>query len=479
MQLQPHYIDGQWKTAVSGKVLDVVNPATLQPIATVPDGGRQDALDAVEAAAKALQGWSAASAYERAEVLRRFYELMMARREELARILTEEQGKPLAEALGEIDYGAGFIAWYAEEAKRVYGDTIPAGSRNKRMLVIRQPVGVVAAITPWNFPAAMITRKIGPALAAGCTCVVKPAEQTPLTALFLAKLAEEAGLPAGVLNVITGDATSIGDVLLSDPRVAKVTFTGSTEVGKHVMRSAANTVKKVSLELGGHAPVIVLDDADPRKAAEQTVLSKFRNAGQTCVCANRIYVQRSIRAEFELELADIIRRLKVGSGLDKGTDIGPLINREALEKVEEHVRDAVSRGASVVTGGATTEVAGCSGYFYEPTLLTGVKPGMKIMQEETFGPVAPVVEVVDEEEAVRLANDTRYGLASYLFTENLSRAIRVAEQLQYGIVGINDGLPSAVQAPFGGMKESGIGREGGKYGLEEYLETKYISIGLE
>ncbi|MEC0246704.1 NAD-dependent succinate-semialdehyde dehydrogenase [Paenibacillus chitinolyticus] len=473
-----NYVNGQWIEADSGKTISVVNPSTLKEIATVPDSGEAETKAAIEAAHAAFQSWSTLSAYERSDMLMRWYHLLMRHQEGLARTMTAEQGKPLSEAKGEIAYAASFISWYAEEAKRLYGDIIPATSSGKRMFVLRQPVGVVAAITPWNFPAAMITRKVGPALAAGCTCIVKPAEQTPLTALYMAKLAEEAGIPAGVLNIVTGEASVIGDTLFADSRVAKVTFTGSTEVGKHIMRASADTMKKISLELGGHAPVIVLDDADVELAAEQTLLSKFRNAGQTCVCANRIYVQKGIRAAFENLLADKIRALKVGDGMDPDSAIGPVIDQDGLNKIQKHVSDAVERGATVITGGSRKEVPEHAGYFFEPTLLTGVDSSMLIMKEETFGPVAPIVEFTDPDDAVRQANDSPYGLASYVFTSNINHAIRLAERLQYGIVGVNDGLPSSAQAPFGGMKESGLGREGGKYGIEEYVEIKYISLGL-
>ncbi|WP_217556573.1 NAD-dependent succinate-semialdehyde dehydrogenase [Paenibacillus sp. GbtcB18] len=473
-----NYVNGQWIEADSGKTISVVNPSTLAEIATVPDSGEAETKAAIEAAHTAFQSWSTLSAYERSDMLMRWYHLLMRHQEDLARTMTAEQGKPLSEARGEIAYAASFISWYAEEAKRLYGDIIPATSSAKRMFVLRQPVGVVAAITPWNFPAAMITRKVGPALAAGCTCIVKPAEQTPLTALYMAKLAEEAGIPAGVLNIVTGEASVIGDTLFADSRVAKVTFTGSTEVGKHIMRASADTMKKISLELGGHAPVIVLDDADAELAAEQTLLSKFRNAGQTCVCANRIYVQKGIRPAFEKLLADKIRALKVGDGMDPDSAIGPVIDEDGLNKIQRHVSDAVERGAAVITGGSRREVPKHAGYFFEPTLLTGVDSSMLIMKEETFGPVAPIVEFTDPDDAVRQANDSPYGLASYVFTSNINHAIRLAERLQYGIVGVNDGLPSSAQAPFGGMKESGLGREGGKYGIEEYVEIKYISLGL-
>ncbi|WP_068775658.1 NAD-dependent succinate-semialdehyde dehydrogenase [Paenibacillus sp. FJAT-26967] len=472
-------INGEWIPSGSGKTNPVLNPSTLKEIATVPVCGKEETLQAISAAHQAFQTWSATSAYERSAILMNWYSLMMEHQDELAKLMTAEQGKPYEEAKGEIAYAASFISWYAEEGKRLYGDIIPASTANKRMFVIRQPVGVIAAITPWNFPAAMITRKVAPALASGCTCIVKPAGQTPLTALYMAKLAEEAGVPAGVLNVITGKSSVIGDTLFEDSRVAKVTFTGSTEVGKHIMRASAATMKKISLELGGHAPVIVLDDADAELAAEQTLLSKFRNAGQTCVCANRIYVQKGIRLKFERLLGEKMARLKVGDGMKSDTSIGPLIDEDGMNKVIRQVENAVSRGAKIVTGGQAVKIAGHDGYFYEPTLLTGVDASMEIMQEETFGPVAPIVEFEDPEDAVRQANDSPFGLASYLFTSNLNQAIRIAERLQFGIVGVNDGLPSSAQAPFGGMKESGLGREGGKYGIEEYVEIKYISLGLQ
>ncbi|MVP00290.1 NAD-dependent succinate-semialdehyde dehydrogenase [Paenibacillus lutrae] len=472
-------INGEWIPSGSGKTNPVLNPSTLKEIATVPVCGKEETLQAISAAHQAFQTWSATSAYERSAILMNWYSLMMEHQDELAKLMTAEQGKPYEEAKGEIAYAASFISWYAEEAKRLYGDIIPASTANKRMFVIRQPVGVIAAITPWNFPAAMITRKVAPALASGCTCIVKPAGQTPLTALYMAKLAEEAGVPAGVLNVITGKSSVIGDTLFEDSRVAKVTFTGSTEVGKHIMRASAATMKKISLELGGHAPVIVLDDADAQLAAEQTLLSKFRNAGQTCVCANRIYVQKGIRPEFERLLGEKMARLQVGDGMKPGTSIGPLIDEDGMNKVIRQVENAVSGGAKIVTGGKAVKIPGHDGYFYEPTLLTGVDASMEIMQEETFGPVAPIVEFEDPEDAIRQANDSPFGLASYLFTSNLNQAIRIAERLQFGIVGVNDGLPSAAQAPFGGMKESGLGREGGKYGIEEYVEIKYISLGLQ
>lgn len=478
MEHKLNYIGGQWIPSVTGDTIEVADPATMEIVASVPRGGRADASTAVDAASQAFPAWRDRSAYERSELLLRWHQLMMDNRERIAETMTMEQGKPLAEARGEAEYAADFVRWYAEEGKRIYGETIPARSSAKRILVLRQPIGVVAAITPWNFPAAMITRKAAPALASGCTCIVKPASQTPLTALLLAELAEEAGLPAGVFNVVTGDAREISDAFMQDSRVRKVTFTGSTEIGKQIMRGAADTVKAVSLELGGHAPVIVYDDADLRLAVEQTIASKFRNAGQTCVCANRIYVQDGIYDAFERELAERIAALKVGSGWEPGTSIGPLIDEHAMHKVKEQVEEAVAKGARLVSGGRPVQPDQTRGFFYEPTLLGEVTPDMKIMQEETFGPVAPLIRFTADEEAIAQANDSRFGLAAYLFTSNITRAIRTAEQLEYGIVGINDGAPSTAQAPFGGFKESGLGREGGREGIEEYLETKYISIGL-
>ncbi|CAB3390283.1 NAD-dependent succinate-semialdehyde dehydrogenase [Kyrpidia spormannii] len=475
------YVDGQWTPAGSGKTFEVYNPATGDVVGEVADASKEDVLRAVDAAHRAFPGWAAKTAKERSEILRRAYDLIVANLDELAVIMTTEQGKPLAEAKGEIQYAADFVLWYSEEAKRVYGETIPASFPHKRILVLRQPVGVVAAITPWNFPAAMITRKIAPALAAGCTVIVKPAKQTPLTACRLVEIFEEAGMPPGVVNLITGSrAAEIADTMLADERVRKITFTGSTEVGKQLMRKAADTVKHISLELGGHAPFLVFEDADIDAAAREVAASKFRNAGQTCVCTNRVYVHESIAEPFAEALAKRAAAMKVGNGLEEGVVIGPLIDRQAAEKVEEHVRDAVQKGARVVTGGHRLSRAGTKGevHFFEPTVLLDVSDDMLVLYEETFGPVAPVQTFRDDEEAVRKANDTRYGLAAYLFTRDLSRAVRVAESLEYGIVGINDGLPSVAQAPFGGFKESGLGREGGRHGIEEFLEIKYVSLAL-
>ncbi|QHA35596.1 succinate-semialdehyde dehydrogenase [Rossellomorea marisflavi] len=465
-------INGQ-QTGQDLDTIEVVNPATSDVIATVPNGSTKEAKYAVDAASEAFKSWSKHSAYERSELVRKWHDLIHDNREDLARTMTLEQGKPLKEALGEIDYANGYISWFAEEGKRVYGEQIPATQRDKRMFVTKQPVGVVAVITPWNFPAAMITRKVAPALAAGCTVVIKPAELTPLTAFKLAHLAEEAGIPKGVINVVSGDSKTIGEAWTDDTRVRKLTFTGSTPVGKILMKNSADTMKKISLELGGHAPSIVTQDADIDKAVKGVVASKYRNAGQTCVCTNRIYVHESIVDEFTEKYVAEVKKLKVGNGLDEGIDIGPLIDDRAVDKVKKHIDDAVEKGAEIATGGSVKE-----GLFFEPTVLTGVTDDMLCMSEETFGPLAPITTFKTEEEAVERANDSIYGLAAYVFTENISRGIAICEQLEYGIVGLNDGGPSAPQAPFGGFKQSGLGREGGHQGMDEYLEVKYISVGL-
>ncbi|GER70131.1 NAD-dependent succinate-semialdehyde dehydrogenase [Weizmannia acidilactici] len=466
------YINGEW-TGEELPKMEVDNPAVNEVIATVPKGGKKEAELAADAAYAAFPAWAALSAYERSAYLRTWFNLIQENENELARTMTIEQGKPLKEAIGEMRYANGFIEWFAEEGKRIYGETIPASVTNKRLFVHKQPVGVVAAITPWNFPAAMITRKVAPALAAGCTVVIKPAKQTPLTALKLAELAAKAGIPKGVINVVTGSAKEIGDVWLADERVRKLTFTGSTEVGKLLMRGSADTVKKVSLELGGHAPVIVTKNADLDKAVEGTVAAKFRNAGQTCVCSNRIYVQEEVYEAFTKKFTEKVKALRIGNGLEEGTDIGPLIDKNAVEKVEKHVKDAVEKGAKVETGGSVKE-----GLFFEPTVISNVTDDMLCMNEETFGPLAPVTKFAGIDEAIKRANDSIYGLAAYVFTENISEGIKIAEGLEYGIVGLNDGLPSTPQAPFGGFKQSGLGREGGRYGIEEFLEVKYISLGL-
>jgi succinate-semialdehyde dehydrogenase / glutarate-semialdehyde dehydrogenase len=453
--------------------VDVTNPATSEVVATISKGGKSEAVSAVDAAYHAFRDWSQHSVYERSELIRKWYDLINEHKEDLARTMTMEQGKPLKEALGEIQYANGFISWYAEEGKRVYGEQIPATQRNKRLFVSKQPVGVVAVITPWNFPAAMITRKVAPALATGCTVVIKPANLTPLTALKMAALAEKAGIPKGVINVVTGDSKAIGDAWLEDTRVRKLTFTGSTEVGRQLMKGSADTIKKVSLELGGHAPSIVMDDCDINKAVEGVISSKFRNAGQTCVCSNRVYVHEDIAEEFTQRLVEKVKELKVGNGLEEGVDIGPLIDENAVEKVQKHIDDAVSKGAKVATGGK----AG-NGLFFDPTVLTDVSEDMLCMTDETFGPLAPISTFKTQEEAIERANDSIYGLAAYVFTENITKGIQICEQLEYGIVGLNDGVPSTPQAPFGGFKQSGLGREGGHHGIEEYLEVKYISVGL-
>lgn len=468
------YIDGKW----TGENLDkipVYNPATGDLVSEVPKGGKEEATQAVEAASNAFEEWSNLTAYDRARLLKKYYDLMIENQDELAEIMTKEMGKPLAEAKGEVQYAADYIEWYAEQAKRIYGETIPTHNANKRLQVWKKPVGVVAAITPWNFPAAMLTRKMGPALAAGCTVVVKPSGDTPLTAIKLVELAEEAGFPKGVINIVTGSSSEIGAVFLSDSRVRKVTFTGSTEVGKVLMRQGADTVKKLSLELGGHAPIIVLDDADVDKAVDGVIASKFRNAGQTCVCGNRIYVQSGIYDEFVEKLARRTNQLQVGNGMEEGVDIGPLINQAGVDKVDKHVQDAVKHGAKVVAGGEQPEE---KGNFYKPTIIKDATPDMLIMREETFGPVAPVQKFETAEEAVKLANNTPYGLAAYVFTDNVSVGTKIIEKLDFGIIGWNDGAPSAAQAPFGGMKESGLGREGGHQGIDDFLEIQYISIGV-
>ena len=465
------YIDGRFVTG-SGATISVDNPATGDIIGTVPKLGRAETRQAIDAAAAALPDWRARTGKERAVILRRWFDLMMANLDDLATLMTLEQGKPLAESKAEVAYGAAFLEWFGEEAKRTYGDTIPSHARDKRLIVVKQPIGVVGSITPWNFPIAMITRKVGPALAAGCTVVAKPASQTPFSALALAVLAERAGVPKGVLNIVTGSAAEIGGELTSNPTVRKISFTGSTEVGKILMAQCAGTVKKISLELGGNAPFIVFDDADLNAAVEGAIISKYRNTGQTCVCANRFLVQSSAYDAFAERLVRAVGTLKVGSGLEDGVTQGPLIDDAAVRKVESHIRDAVSKGATVAAGGAPLRAR-----FFAPTVLTNVTPDMAVAREETFGPVAPLFRFDTEADAIALANATEYGLAAYFYGRDIGRVWRVAEALEYGIVGINTGLISTEVAPFGGMKESGIGREGSKYGIEEYLEMKYLCVG--
>ncbi|AGK55544.1 NAD-dependent succinate-semialdehyde dehydrogenase [Bacillus sp. 1NLA3E] len=476
-KVYPMYLDGGWVGGNYQEFTEVINPATQVVVGAVPTGGAFEANKAVDTASAAFQSWSKKTAEERYKILMKWHYLIDENKHEIAKVMTIEQGKPLKEALGEVVYANGFISWFAEEGKRIYGETIPASAPNKRIIVRKEPVGVIAAITPWNFPAAMITRKVAPALAAGCTAVVKPANQTPLTALKLAELAHEAGLPNGVLNIITGRSSEIGEAWLKDPRVTKITFTGSTEVGKLLMRGAAENVKKVSLELGGNAPFIVMDDADLPKAVLGLVQSKFRNAGQTCICTNRVYVQESVAESFIELFSSELKKLKVGNGLDEGIDVGPLIDQAALLKVETLVEDALQKGGKISCSG--NKPSGSPGYFYQPTILTDITDEMDCMKDEIFGPLAPISTFVTEEEVIARANNSRYGLAAYVYTNDLSRSFRMTEQLEYGIIGLNDALPSVPQAPFGGYKESGLGREGGHFGIEEFLEVKYISIGLD
>ncbi|MFS0825342.1 NADP-dependent succinate-semialdehyde dehydrogenase [Pseudomonas phoenicis] len=470
---QQAYINGQWLDADNGQTLNVTNPATGEVIGTVPKMGTAETRRAIEAADKALPAWRALTAKERSNKLRRWFELMIENQDDLARLMTTEQGKPLAEAKGEIAYAASFIEWFAEEAKRVYGDTIPGHQPDKRLIVIKQPIGVTAAITPWNFPAAMITRKAGPALAAGCTMVVKPASQTPYSALALVELAHRAGIPEGVLSVVTGSAGEVGGELTGNSLVRKLSFTGSTEIGVQLMRECAKDIKKVSLELGGNAPFIVFDDADLDKAVEGAIISKYRNNGQTCVCANRIYVQDGVYDAFAEKLKAAVAKLKIGNGLEEGTTTGPLIDHKAVAKVQEHIEDAVSKGAKVLSGGKLIE-----GNFFEPTILVDVPKSAAVAKEETFGPLAPLFRFQDEAEVIAMSNDTEFGLASYFYARDMSRVFRVAEALEYGMVGINTGLISNEVAPFGGIKASGLGREGSKYGIEDYLEIKYLCLSV-
>ena len=468
------FIDGRWMGADGGGTLDVHNPATAAKLGTIPNMGAAEARRAVQAAGAALPPWAAKTAKERAVILRRWFDLMMLHQKDLATLMTAEQGKPLAESMGEIVYAASFIEWFAEEAKRLYGDVIPGHQADKRILVLRQPVGVVAAITPWNFPSAMITRKAGPALAAGCTMVLKPATQTPYSALALAELGARAGIPAGVFNVITGSASAIGGELTGNPTVRKLTFTGSTDVGKQLMAQCSGTLKKLSLELGGNAPFLVFEDADLDAAVQGTIASKYRNTGQTCVCANRFLVQASVYEAFTGKLREAVAKLRVGDGLAGVTDQGPLIDSKAVSKVEEHIADAVAKGAKIAAGGRRHALGGT---FFEPTIITGVTPEMLVAREETFGPVAPLFQFDTEAQAIAMANDTEFGLAAYVYTRDLARSWRVSEAIEYGIVGLNTGIISTEVAPFGGVKQSGTGREGSKYGILDYTELKYVCIG--
>ena len=471
---QQCYVDGRWCDADGGATKSVINPATGRPIGTVPVFGAGETRRAIEAADRAWPAWRAKTAKERSSILRQWNDLVLANADDLALILTTEQGKPLSEAKAEVTIGAAYIEWFAEEAKRIYGDVIPTIGNDRRLVVVKEPVGVCAAITPWNFPTSMITRKVSPALAAGCTVVIKPAEATPYSALALAELGQRAGFPPGVLNIVTGKAAAIGGEMCANPTVRKLSFTGSTEIGRLLMQQVAPTVKKLSLELGGNAPFIVFDDADLDAAADGAIISKFRNAGQTCVCANRLFVHDAVYDAFAQKLIDRVRALKVGPGTEAGVAQGPLINAAAVAKVEEHIADATAHGAKVVTGGKRHALGGT---FYEPTVLTGVTAEMKLFREETFGPVAPLIRFKTDAEVVELANRTEFGLASYFYSRDIGRIWRVAEALEYGMVGVNTGLITTEVAPFGGVKQSGFGREGSKYGVEEFVEVKYVCFG--
>lgn len=469
------YVGGEWMTSVEGGSFEIKNPSTEEIITSIPRGGTKETRQAIEAAEEAFKTWSKLTANERADYILKLRDLTLEHTDELAGIMSMEMGKAYTEAQGEVVYAASFLTWYAEEGRRVYGETVPASAPDKRLFVIKQPIGVVAAITPWNFPLGMITRKLGPAMAAGCTGVVKPASQTPLTALAFAKLAEMAGIPKGVISIVAGSTQQISDEIFENPTVRKISFTGSTSVGKDLVRKSADNLQKLSLELGGHAPFIVFEDADLRKAAKGALASKFRNAGQTCVCANRLYVHENVKDEFAKYFKEEVEKLNIGNSLDASVEVGPLVNQSGVDKVVDQVEDAVSKGATVLSGGKRT---GEAGFFYEPTILDNVTDDMVIMKEETFGPVAPITTFKTDEEVIEAANDTEYGLAAYLYTSDISRAVKVSEALDFGIVGMNDALPAVAQAPFGGMKESGYGREGGHQGIQEYLEEKFISLNI-
>ena len=471
---EANLINGEWVQADSGQTIDVTNPATGLKLGTIPKSGQAETRRAIEAAEAAFQLWRKTSALERSNLLRKLYQAIMDNQQPLAELLTMEQGKSLTEAKGEIGISAAYVLWFAEEARRTYGDVVPSPWRDRRILVTKEPTGVVAAIAPWNFPSSMLSRKIAPALAAGCTAVIKPATQTPYSGLAWGVLCEEVGFPKGAVNVVTGSPAPIGDEMCSNPLVKKLTFTGSTQIGKMLMAKCAETVKKVSMELGGNAPFIVFDDADIDKAVEGAMVAKYRNSGQTCVCTNRFFVQDGVYDQFVEKLAAASNKLKVGAGLEEGTQQGPLIDEKAVEKVEEFIKDATAKGGKVVAGGKRHKLGGS---FFEPTVISEAKPNMMFMKEEIFGPVAPIFRFETEEEAVKLANDTEFGLASYFYTKDLGRTVRVMEALKYGMVGVNEGLITTVEAPFGGVKESGVGREGGHQGIEDYLDTKYVCIG--
>lgn len=471
------FINGEWREVESNNAETVYNPATLEAITDVASGGMQETRDAIDAAKKAFPSWSEMSGRKRSRILYKAAELMRKNADQLGEILTTEQGKPLQEGIGEVKGAANFLLWYAEEASRAYGEWLPSSVSSKRMLVIPQSVGVVGAITPWNFPSSMITRKLGPALAAGCTAVLKPSPETPLSAIEIVKIFEEAGMPAGVVNLVTGNAEDIGKEMLENKDVRMITFTGSTAVGKYLMREGADQMKKVSLELGGHAPIIIFDDADLDKAATLSLASKFRNNGQTCICANRLYIHEAVAEEFSKKLKEKVKDMKVGSGMEDGVDIGPLINEQASEKVQRHLDDAIKKGAQVMTGGHKWN-GDLKGHFYEPTVLKNITDDMVLMNEETFGPLLPIQTFTEDDVAIQKANNTDYGLAAYIFTESTKRTLRVSEKLEYGIVGVNDVFPSVPESPFGGIKQSGNGKEGGHHGMEEFMEQKFISIGI-